>query len=723
MAVVWGCPQAPTAQDLRVTPSSDGQSANDTLNPASQRQSTSVYANAALPGLATTVTDPNANATSTGFDADGKKTSTTDPDGHTTTLTRDVMGRVHTSAAPGGQVTTDAYDPDGRLTGVSYSDGTHASGYGYDTAGRLVSMSDATGTSSYSHDVFGELTAATNGAGATTGYIYDGAGNTTAISYPGTAGTVTRGFNKVDQLTSVTDPAGATTGFGYDWDGDLTTTTAGNGTTVTVGYDGADQATTSTLAKGASTLGAITNTRDKDGDLTATIPSSGAPGAATGYTYTTDQRLASSTASGATTTDGYDPAGNPTMLGTSTQVFDAAGQLCWTTTAAVTSPTCGSPASGATTYSSNSNGQRTASTPASGTATGYTYNGAGQLTGVSGTATASYTYDGAGLRASKTVGGTTTVFTWDTAGSTPQLLSDGTTDYVYGPAGVPVEQFNASGAGNQQYYFADAHGSTVALTNSSGAVDATWTYSPWGQTTAHTGSASTPILFAGAYVDTETGLLYLQARYYDPKTALFLTVDALVDLTHQAYLYTGDDPLNRTDPTGLWSWGQVGRVAAIAGAVVGIAAISVATFGGADAFIGASAVTWGLALDTTATVLGAVSTGVDCASDFASVECALDSASMIFGIGGVFGDINDLGRGFSLEMGSLSETAAVGSLATSFGDDDDREDDEGSGSSEESSSTGGYGGSWSSGTGSSSTGGYSGYGNYSGSRWRGGSPC
>lgn len=82
MAVVWGCPQVPTAQDLRVTPSSDGQSAHDTLNPSSQRQSTSVYANAALPGLATTVTDPNGNATSTGFDADGKKTPTTDPDAH-----------------------------------------------------------------------------------------------------------------------------------------------------------------------------------------------------------------------------------------------------------------------------------------------------------------------------------------------------------------------------------------------------------------------------------------------------------------------------------------------------------------------------------------------------------------------------------------------------------------------------------------------------------------
>lgn len=37
--------------------------------------------------------------------------------------------------------------------------------------------------------------------------------------------------------------------------------------------------------------------------------------------------------------------------------------------------------------------------------------------------------------------------------------------------------------------------------------------------------------FAGEYTDQESGLIYLRARYYDPATALFLTVDPLVSIT------------------------------------------------------------------------------------------------------------------------------------------------------------------------------------------------
>jgi RHS repeat-associated protein len=41
-------------------------------------------------------------------------------------------------------------------------------------------------------------------------------------------------------------------------------------------------------------------------------------------------------------------------------------------------------------------------------------------------------------------------------------------------------------------------------------------------------------------------------RYYDPGTGQFLSVDPLVDETGQPYAYAGDDPVNETDPTGLW---------------------------------------------------------------------------------------------------------------------------------------------------------------------------
>lgn len=39
-------------------------------------------------------------------------------------------------------------------------------------------------------------------------------------------------------------------------------------------------------------------------------------------------------------------------------------------------------------------------------------------------------------------------------------------------------------------------------------------------------------------------------RYYDPAAGQFLSVDPLIEETGQAYAYTGDDPLNGSDPNG-----------------------------------------------------------------------------------------------------------------------------------------------------------------------------
>jgi RHS repeat-associated protein len=239
---------------------------------------------------------------------------------------------------------------------------------------------------------------------------------------------------------------------------------------------------------------------------------------------------------------------------------------------------------------------------------------------VSGAVSAAYTYNGDGLRASKTVGGTTTAFTYDTNGQVPLLLTDGTNDYVYGPTGTPVEQFSPGGS-SPQYYFSDTHGSTVELSSSAGSVDSTYAYNAWGKTTAHTGTASTAIEYAAAYVDAETGLLYLQDRYYDPSTAVFISVDPLVANTLAAYLYAGDNPLNALDPLGLWSWNDTWDVVGIVGATLGIVVLTLTVVGSpgdvagvaADAALGTDlaanlAIEGGEAAETTADVADAAST-------------------------------------------------------------------------------------------------------------------
>ena len=49
---------------------------------------------------------------------------------------------------------------------------------------------------------------------------------------------------------------------------------------------------------------------------------------------------------------------------------------------------------------------------------------------------------------------------------------------------------------------------------------------------------------------------YLQARYYDPTTAQFLSLDPAVDSTLSPYAYVAGNPLNATDPSGLDPWGN-----------------------------------------------------------------------------------------------------------------------------------------------------------------------
>lgn len=608
-------------------------------------------------GTINKVTDAAGHDTSYLYDAQDRVTSSTNQDSKTTAYTYDGMGRLKTTTKPNNDVISQTWDNAGQLTGISYSGtGTHAVAYTYDGDGRRTSMTDGTGTSTYSYDAFGETTSVTTGSGATTGYSYDAEGNTTGISYPTTGSHVTRHFNSLEQLDSVTDPAGASTSFGYSPDGMPTTIGFGNGDTSTVAYDNADQPSSSALTRGATGLGTITYGRDNSGDLTATTPSAGAPGSATTYGYNTNQYLTGSAIGSTTAAYNYDSVGDPTKLASATQVFDAAGQLCWTTTTTVSGPSCGSPAAGATTFSYDANGNRTGKTPSGSASTTYGYNAAGELTAVSGAASATYTYNGDGLRATKASGSISLTFTWDARGKVPQLLSDGSTDYVYGPTGTVVEQFTAGGA-SQTYYFADVHGSTVELANQSGSVMGSYAYNPWGVVSGHSG-ASTPLQYGGGYADAETGLIYLQARYYDPTTALFLSVDALVSHTLAAYLYTSNDPLNRMDPLGLdWNFGTWMGLISTAAGVLGI----VADLTGFGAPVG-------LALEGISIIAGTAAAIYDC-SNHDTLSCGLDAVGLASGgIGGVARFVDLFGRvSETTSYGLKAADGAGGAFGLSFG--------------------------------------------------------
>jgi RHS repeat-associated protein len=113
-----------------------------------------------------------------------------------------------------------------------------------------------------------------------------------------------------------------------------------------------------------------------------------------------------------------------------------------------------------------------------------------------------------------------------------------------------IEQINNT-TGTVQYLHHDQAGSTRLITGSTGTVEGSYTYDAYGNTTGHTGTATTPLGYDGQYTSSDTGLIYMRARVYDPATAQFLTPDPLAAISGEPYSYAGDNPLNESDPTGL----------------------------------------------------------------------------------------------------------------------------------------------------------------------------
>ena len=464
-------------------------------------------------------------------DAVGRVVATADPLGRTTRYTFDGVGNRLTSTDPAGQVTTSGYDNDNEETSRTYSStATHGVTQSYNGAGVRTSMTDGTGTSNRAADSLGRLTSQ-KAAGGTVGYTYDLDGHVTKIVYPSTK-SVTRTFGSDGEMTAVTDFAGAKTTFAYTPDGLLAKTLTPNGVASTNTFNDPDQLTGIVLAKGTTTLAKLSDTLNSDDEVTAETTTG--LGASQTYAYNT---LGQVTANNVATI-GYDAADNlvKTPDGVA-QTYDTANEITKRAVGATT-----------TTYTYNKDGSRTAGA-------GLSYNQEQQLTGyTASTMTATYTYDGDGLRQTKTVGTAASTFAYDTAEGLPLILTDGANNYIYGPTGTPIEQITAT-TSIPSYLHTDHLGSVRLITNATGTATGTANYTPYGNRVT-TGSTS-PFSFAGQYQDTETGLIWMRARYYDPATGQFITSDPLKAATRSAYNYSLDNPVNGTDPSGLVDSGTI----------------------------------------------------------------------------------------------------------------------------------------------------------------------
>ncbi len=458
----------------------------------------------------------------------------------------DGLGREASVTDGKGQVTTYTYDALDRVTRVTYGGDTACTTHAdctdttYDDNGNVLTVVDATGTTTFTYDKQNhELTKTLPGAtGASVTYTYDAVGNLLTAQDAG--GTTTYSYDPTNNVNALFEPGqtGATphTTYGYDNNNRRTSTSYPNGVTLTQVWDGSGRLTGITGAKGGTSLTNFAysyTSGPSDRGVRQTMTNGSA---VTTYGYDAANRL-----TGAVNTTNnyqytYDGAGNrmtATLNGTSTwaaPTYNAANALT---------------ALGSQTFGYDGNGNET------GRGTGITafgYNTKDQTTSMTvGGSAIAMSYAGDSQVQRITAGGTNA--TYSTLGLNSQTSGGNPTYFIRDNRGTLATERITSGSTTSSYYYLfDGLGSVVALTDSSGTVVNTYSYDPYGNVTpGASNSMANPWQYTGGYLDSETGLVKLGQRYYDPSIGRWTQLDPLGD----GYVYVSDNPINFTDPSGL----------------------------------------------------------------------------------------------------------------------------------------------------------------------------
>jgi RHS repeat-associated protein len=548
-------------------------------------------------------TDADGHTTTYEYDEKGNLKKITPPTGSgisATTITVDADSRPHVITDGAGHIETITYDKLDRITEIAYT-GTGTAKtvkFEYDADGNLIKREDPTGTTKYTVDGLNRVTKEELPGGFSNSYEYDEASNMTSFTDGG--GTTKYKYNGLNELESMTEPGESkSTTFTYDNDHRLNKITYASGAKEVYQLEPTTGRPETITAEGVTgtTVPKLTyayKEGENDASLVQTLTES--TGNTTSYLYDKLNRLKEAKTTGTSqslyryTLDG---AGNRTKQTvnptkdeetggqTTYYVLNGGNELeCRQTVTGACSKKTSTELSG---YTYDGAGEETAITPEGDTSgTTFAYNAARETSSLtpSGSSALALSYGGTGQDDLTTLGSSTTLQN-SLLGITREVSSAGTSYYARTPNGLLIDQRTPSGHYNPLY---DAQGDIIALVNSSGKVERTFRYGPYGENVKSEGTQTIPYPFGykGGYRmpggnkgegkgegSIANGLYHYGQRYYDPTTGRWTQQDPedRIESATQAdrFLFAGSDPINLSDPSGTESIGgffeEVGQAA------------------------------------------------------------------------------------------------------------------------------------------------------------------